>query len=214
MNSQNRKTVKLLAAVIGGSAVVTMGALSMAIHQQQAAPGGVAARVLTMRCDDDRVGHTGDSRGDVDGRAHHQGLRTAAAEEKAAGVAAPSHRPTFHLRPLRLPNRPEGSLVTLLHCSARHRNGVVRGEIEAVQIGVGRGWCCAVIAMGALGLAFSDIGAAQPEPPPPGPVTTSEMTTGESVTGDRSDRRAGDVSCRTTYHYAAVDDNDSSPLDE
>ena len=36
MNSQNRKTVKLLAAVIGGSAVVTMGALSMAIHQQQA----------------------------------------------------------------------------------------------------------------------------------------------------------------------------------
>ena len=48
MNSQNRKTVKLLAAVIGGSAVVTMGALSMAIHQQQAAPGGVAAGVLTM----------------------------------------------------------------------------------------------------------------------------------------------------------------------
>ena len=38
MDAKNRKTAKLLAAVIGGSAVVTMGALTMAIHQQPAAP--------------------------------------------------------------------------------------------------------------------------------------------------------------------------------
>lgn len=52
-------------------------------------------------------------------------------------------------------------------------------QFKLASAGVG---ACAVIAMGALGLAFSDIGAAQPEPPPPGPVTTSEMTTGESAT--------------------------------
>ncbi len=40
----------------------------------------------------------------------------------------------------------------------------------------------AVIAMGALGVAFSDVSAAEePTPAPPGPVTTSEITTGETV---------------------------------
>ena len=47
-----------------------------------------------------------------------------------------------------------------------------------MSAGVG---ACAVIAMGALGLAFSDISAAEPEPPP-GPVTTSEMTSPETIT--------------------------------
>ena len=84
MNSQNRKTVKLLAAVIGGSAVVTMGALSVAIHQQQAAPGGVAAGLDDDGCDDDRVGQTGDSRGDVDGRPIIKGPAPLPTEEKAA----------------------------------------------------------------------------------------------------------------------------------
>jgi hypothetical protein len=35
MNSNKQHTVKLFAAVIGGSAVVTMGALAVGIHQQQ-----------------------------------------------------------------------------------------------------------------------------------------------------------------------------------
>ena len=40
--------IKLLAAVIGGSAVVTMGALTMSIHQQPAAPANVAVGQMTM----------------------------------------------------------------------------------------------------------------------------------------------------------------------
>ena len=48
MNSRNRNNVKLLAAVIGGSAVVTMGALTMSVHQQQAGPDNVAAKGMTL----------------------------------------------------------------------------------------------------------------------------------------------------------------------
>ena len=48
MNSSNRSKFKLLAAVCGGSAVVTMGALTMSIHQQQAAPDNVAVGRMTM----------------------------------------------------------------------------------------------------------------------------------------------------------------------
>ncbi len=42
----------------------------------------------------------------------------------------------------------------------------------------------ALIAMGAFGIASSGMSAAQDdtEEPPPGPVTTSEITTGETVT--------------------------------
>ena len=42
MHTSKPNNVKLLAAVIGGSAVVAMGALSMAFSQEQAAPGMVA----------------------------------------------------------------------------------------------------------------------------------------------------------------------------
>ena len=48
MNSSNRSKFKLLAAVCGGSAVVTMGALTMSIHQQQDAPNNVAVGRMTM----------------------------------------------------------------------------------------------------------------------------------------------------------------------
>ena len=48
MNSSNRSKIKLLAAVCGGSAVVTMGALTMSIHQQQDAPNNVAVGRMTM----------------------------------------------------------------------------------------------------------------------------------------------------------------------
>jgi hypothetical protein len=48
MDAKRRKTAKLLAAVIGGSAVVTMGALTMAIHQQPGAPDNVAVGQMTM----------------------------------------------------------------------------------------------------------------------------------------------------------------------
>jgi hypothetical protein len=42
MDSIKRSNVRLLAAVIGGSGVVAMGALSMAIHQQEAGPDTMA----------------------------------------------------------------------------------------------------------------------------------------------------------------------------
>ena len=42
MHSSKPNNVKLLAAVIGGSAVVAMGALSMAFSQEQAGPNMVA----------------------------------------------------------------------------------------------------------------------------------------------------------------------------
>jgi hypothetical protein len=48
MNSKNRKTVKPLAAVIGGSAMVTMGALTMTIHQQPSSASTVAVGKLTL----------------------------------------------------------------------------------------------------------------------------------------------------------------------
>jgi hypothetical protein len=48
MNSNKQSTVKLLAAVIGGNAVVTMGALAMGIHQQPTAATNVAAGQMSM----------------------------------------------------------------------------------------------------------------------------------------------------------------------
>ena len=47
MSTNSRNNVKLVAAVIGGSAVLAMGALTMAIHQEQAGPDTVA-RSTTM----------------------------------------------------------------------------------------------------------------------------------------------------------------------
>jgi hypothetical protein len=53
-------------------------------------------------------------------------------------------------------------------------------QFKVVSAGVGAG---AVVAMGALGVAFSNVSAAEePTPAPPGPVTTSEITTGATVT--------------------------------
>jgi hypothetical protein len=48
MDSNNQSKVKLLAAVIGGSAVVTMGALAMSIHQQPTGTEHVAAGQMTI----------------------------------------------------------------------------------------------------------------------------------------------------------------------
>jgi hypothetical protein len=48
VNANNRTNVKLLAAVIGGSAVVAMGAVTMAITQEQAAPATVATSGMTV----------------------------------------------------------------------------------------------------------------------------------------------------------------------
>lgn len=52
-------------------------------------------------------------------------------------------------------------------------------RIKLLSAGIGAG---AVIAMGGLGVVFSDVSAAEPEPAPPGPVTPSEITTGETST--------------------------------
>ena len=48
MDSNNRNKAKLLAAVIGGSAVVTMGALAMSTHQQPTGTQNIAVGRMTM----------------------------------------------------------------------------------------------------------------------------------------------------------------------
>ena len=74
---------------------------------------------------------------------------------------------------------------------------MISRQLKVVSAGVG---ACAVVAMGAIGLAFSDISAADtPEPAPPGPVTTSgdhhrsddHRLRGRERTED-VDRRSGD----------------------
>lgn len=48
MNATRRTNVKMLAAVIGGSAVVAAGALTMAINQEQATPATITSSGMTM----------------------------------------------------------------------------------------------------------------------------------------------------------------------
>lgn len=48
MNSIKSNRVKMLAAVIGGSAVVTMGALAMSIHQQPTGTDNLAMGKMTV----------------------------------------------------------------------------------------------------------------------------------------------------------------------
>jgi hypothetical protein len=48
VNANKRTNLKMLAAVIGGSAVVAMGALTMAINQEQAALATVTSSGMTM----------------------------------------------------------------------------------------------------------------------------------------------------------------------
>jgi hypothetical protein len=48
VNTTRRNNVKLLAAVIGGSAVVAMGALTMAISQEQASPATLTSSGMTV----------------------------------------------------------------------------------------------------------------------------------------------------------------------
>lgn len=48
MNTPKRSTLKLLAAVIGGSAMVTMGALTMSIHQQPSGTANLAVGKITL----------------------------------------------------------------------------------------------------------------------------------------------------------------------
>jgi hypothetical protein len=48
MNTNKRTHVKLLAAVIGGSAVVAMGAVTMAITQEDATPTMVTSSGMTV----------------------------------------------------------------------------------------------------------------------------------------------------------------------
>ncbi len=64
--------------------------------------------------------------------------------------------------------------------SDRMESEVKSKQLRWVSAGIGAG----AVAMGALGVVFSDVSAAEPAPPPPppGPVTTSEITTGETIT--------------------------------
>ena len=48
MDSRRRKTPKLLAAVIGGGAMVTMGALTLSMHQQPSSADIVAVGKMTL----------------------------------------------------------------------------------------------------------------------------------------------------------------------
>jgi hypothetical protein len=52
-------------------------------------------------------------------------------------------------------------------------------QLKLVSAAIGAG---AVVAMGGLAVAMSNVSGAQPEPPPPGPVTTTPVTTGEIST--------------------------------
>jgi hypothetical protein len=47
VNATRRTSVRLMAAVIGGSAVVAMGALTMAITQEQATPASITGSGMT-----------------------------------------------------------------------------------------------------------------------------------------------------------------------
>jgi hypothetical protein len=60
---------------------------------------------------------------------------------------------------------------------------VIRGEIEAVQGRSATAGGAAVLAMGAITATMSNGSsvAEPPEPAPPGPVTTSEVTTGQTI---------------------------------
>jgi hypothetical protein len=48
MNANKRTNVKMLAAVIGGSAVVAMGAVTMAITQEHATPAVMTSSGMTV----------------------------------------------------------------------------------------------------------------------------------------------------------------------
>ena len=48
MNANKRTNVKILAAIIGGSAVVAMGALTMAINQDQAEPATLSSSGMNV----------------------------------------------------------------------------------------------------------------------------------------------------------------------
>jgi hypothetical protein len=48
VNANKRTNVKMLAAVIGGSAAVAMGALTMAINQEQAAPATITGSGMSV----------------------------------------------------------------------------------------------------------------------------------------------------------------------
>jgi hypothetical protein len=50
-------------------------------------------------------------------------------------------------------------------------------KLKLMSAGIG---ASAVVAMGALGVAFSDVSAAEPDSTP-GPVATPEMTSGQTV---------------------------------
>jgi hypothetical protein len=57
---------------------------------------------------------------------------------------------------------------------------VISKQFKMASAGVGAG---ALIAMGAFGVAFSNVSAAEePTPAPPGPVTTPEISTGATIT--------------------------------
>jgi len=64
---------------------------------------------------------------------------------------------------------------------ARDRNGVVKVnsklKLRSATIGAG-----AILAMGGLAVAGLSSAQDETEVPPPGPVTTSEITTGENIT--------------------------------
>jgi hypothetical protein len=59
---------------------------------------------------------------------------------------------------------------------------VVKVKSKRLKVASATAGATAVLAMGALSVAFSDVSAADPPAPaPPGPVTTSEITTGATI---------------------------------
>jgi hypothetical protein len=92
MGTNKRNYVNILAAVIGGSAVVAMGALAMAIPQGQVAPDVAKSTNMT-------VGATATTtvvgRGHTDGNAEVEGPGTLAPRRSGAALTGPV-RLSFH----------------------------------------------------------------------------------------------------------------------
>ena len=144
MHATRQPNVKMLAAIIGGSAVVAAGAglvnqLEQLGHdgRRNQYPGNTAHRARNDACGARREGHTVRRRRLLDR--------------------------TFHLRSLRLPKTAEGLKVDPSRTVRVNKgpNGVGRREIEAVMVLSATAGTTAVSAMGALTVTFSDVSGAE-----------------------------------------------------
>ncbi len=165
MSATRRPNVKMLAAVIGGSAVVAMGALTMAITQEQTTPATITGSGMT-------VGAT--STQETAPSAPETTLAEPVVKATPFGGAGLLVAATFHLRPLRLPKTRAVMVDPRELFEARDRmewSEVKSSQLKVVAAGIGAG---ALVSMGALTVVFSDAPGSISEGP--------EITMGETST--------------------------------